>query len=104
MTERPTVTTKVEVNGPELTEYGDQTLVQFIDELTELLDKIPEAHRGQATIRGSGEYNIYTYIEYERPETDEEKDNRLVREARARADNEKRDREQLAKLKARYEA
>jgi len=97
-------TTKVQVEGPELNEYAEQTLMQFIEELTELLDKIPAAHRDQATIRGSGEYTTYTYVEYDRPETDEEKDNRLEREARMRTENEKRDREQLAKLKARYEA
>lgn len=102
-TEKP-VMVEVSLDGPELTEYDDdKTLIEFIDELTEVLDTVPEAHRKEAMIKCSGEYTTYTHIKYDRPETDEEKGNRLAREATKRSENERRDREQLAKLKARYE-
>jgi hypothetical protein len=105
MSDKPEpLTTRIELDGPELTDYDDGTkLVAYIDDLTEILDKIPEPHKKEATIRASGEYTIYTYIKYDRPETEEEKHMRLAREATARAMNERKDREQLARLKARYE-
>lgn len=96
------VTTRVELDGPELDDYSDKTLVAFIEDLMEVFEKIPEAHRKEATIRGNGN-GTYTYIEYERSETDEEKDRRLSREATARSEKERKDKEQLARLKARYE-
>jgi hypothetical protein len=103
-TEKP-VTTKVELDGPELTEYDDDTtLMDFIEELTDVLNQIPEEYRKQAMIRGGGEYSTCTYVNYERPENDEEQQRRLAREAVRRIENETRDREQLARLKARYEA
>ena len=96
-------TMKITLYGPDLGNDTDKTLSSFIDELTETLNKIPETYRGLATISCGSDWDMYTYVEYERPETDEEKHYRLERDSRSRVENEKRDRELLAKLKAQYE-
>lgn len=95
---------KVEVDGPQLTEYDDDTnFIEFIQELTKVLDRIPKAYQEHATIRCYGEYSHDTCITYERPETDQEKENRLRNDDIYNAEKEKKEMQQLAKLKAKYE-
>lgn len=94
----------IEIEGPGLDDSSDTTLVAFIEELTKVLEIIPEAYKHVASISVYADYNINTYIKYTRPETDEEKNNRFVLESSARYANEIREKEQLARLKAKYEA
>jgi hypothetical protein len=87
----------------------DMPLHEFVEELQDLLDSVPEQWRPAVRIefdRYGSDYDT-SYgeltVHYERPETDDELSARLESEALSTQDKENRERWELARLKAKYE-
>lgn len=92
---------------------GDETIVipipKMISRLQAVLEKVPPHLRDTAVLKfwASGDYaSGYVEAHYSEPETDEQYESRMLSEARQeekqRADQEKRERSELARLKAKF--
>lgn len=89
--------------------YKDDSLMAVRDFLSDLLaSKIPIEYHSTAnfaidSVGGyEGEHHAELTIYYERPETDDERKNRLAEEHQRNAEEERRERAALAKLKNKY--
>ena len=89
------------------TSYETFLVSEFTETITTAVDKIPEKYRDGARI----EFDVDSYydsasssltIEYDRPETSGEKSGRLARDKAINELAERRDRANLAALKAKY--
>ena len=76
-------------------------LAEFIRRLSETLDHIPEPYRSVATVEIVGEFGMID-ITYRRPETSQEINERLAREAETLLQQESYERETYARLKAKF--
>lgn len=106
MSERDTVT--VEVHNLDLdVEESKLPLGALIADLQRALDEIPVEFRDKAVLRisGYGEYvSVYAHVEFERPETDVELEERKRQQSRYKAQMDARERMEFERLKRKFGA
>ena len=84
-----------------------ESLPNFIERMNDLLDEIPEEYREKSEIEittcsSYGDYIVDMSVYFDRPETDEERGERLAHEAATKELNLLRERELFEALKLKY--